>query len=153
MKISKCAVSLYRVRQRPVQEHQRCTEDRVSSLGASLSSHVCSHSVPPPPLSDWLTDHRHVELLSPWMTYTQPLSGAADVGSYQLNTCWFRRSSRVRIKIQRATSQTCVLQGFRPTLEQLTCGTKYVVANLFFPPWLRQEDWKLQSWTASDCTW
>lgn len=40
-------------------------------------------------LSHW---SRHVQLLSPWMTYTEPLSAAAGVGSFQLDTCWFGRA-------------------------------------------------------------
>lgn len=71
---------------------QRVPEHRGQTVppGVSLSSAVRKHRALPPRPSPLLllTDHLHVESLSPWMTYTQPLSGAAYVSSLQLNTCW-----------------------------------------------------------------
>lgn len=98
----------------------------------------------------WLSDPRHVEPLSPWMTYTQPHAGAANLGSLELNTCWLGGAAGSRI-IQRATSQSDSPVGFRPTQEQLTSATKYDA--LIFPrSWLRQEertpDWKLRGWQS-----
>lgn len=50
-------------------------------------------SRPPPSLTppSSLSDPRRVEPLSPWMTYTAPLTGAADVVS--VNTCWLRAAA------------------------------------------------------------
>lgn len=68
---------------RSVPEPQWSTERRVSGLQCHCprtSGTIVSRL--------WLTDPRHAEPLSPWMTYTQPLARPADVGSLQLNTCW-----------------------------------------------------------------
>lgn len=108
VKLSNRAVSLHPDRGR---RRRRQPEDRVFDLEC-----LCSRTSRSAETVLCNTDPRHVQLLSPWMTYTEPLSGAAGVGWFHLNTCWFGRAPRGTRLLQRAPSHG----GCRPALEQLT---------------------------------
>lgn len=89
--IKVCAVSLYSVSDQRNCRQSRSTEDRVSGL-----KRHCFRTSGNTESRLWLIDPRHVEPISPWMTYKQPLAGATNVGPAQLNTCWFEEQRGVR---------------------------------------------------------
>lgn len=82
--IKVCAVSSFFVSKQRNCRQSRSTEDRASGL-----KRHCFRTSGTTESRLWLIDPRHVEPISPWMTYKQPLPGAANVGPAQLNTCWF----------------------------------------------------------------
>ena len=118
----------------------RSTEDRLSRLECPCPR-LSGSTVPPPPLFFfWLTDHLHVEPLSPWMTYTQPLSGAADVASLQPNTCWSGGAAgRVSIHSRRQVKAR-VLQASGRLWSSWPGehNTTLLKKTFFFSLWLRQ---------------
>lgn len=131
VKLSNCAVSLHPDRGRRC---RRQPEDSVRP-GVSLHGRPEAQSV----LCN--TGPRHVQRLSPWMTYTEPLSGAAGVGWFQLDTCWFGRAPGGIRLLQRAPSHG----GCRPAPEQLTsakqigrgrsASRRYCVRGELTPQW------------------
>lgn len=89
-----------------VSQRTECPAWSVPALGltAAQESVLCN------------TDPRHVQPLSPWMTYTEPLTGEAGVGSFQLDTCWFGGAAGGIGLPQRAPRHG----GRRPAIDQLT---------------------------------